>query len=119
MVRIDLGGKPLIDIAAEPGESGRLKKQIRRRMRGGRTWKVEWQTPQPKLILTSDTDDFDEIIISHFQQEGFQISYLAYDGDHKAYNNALHHLADDLELGDRYAIVGKYSTDTSSSNRSN
>lgn len=107
MVRIDVGGKPLIDIHAEPGESGRLKKEIRRRMTGHRSVKFEWQTIQPRLIVTSDTDDFDEIIMSHFQQEGFQISYLAYDGNRKTYQNALDHLADGLDLGDRYAIVGK------------
>lgn len=105
MVRVELGGMPILDINAQPGESGRLKKQIRRQMRGGSRVKYEWQSIQPKLIITSDTEEFDDVVISHFQQEGFQISYLAYDGNHKAYNNALQHLADGLEVGDRYAIV--------------
>ena len=106
MVRIDIGGFPNIDIdAGKPGEIGRVKKQLRRRMRGSRTVKVEWQNIQPKLVITSDTEDFDEVIISHFQQEGFEVTYLGYEGDHKAYENALSHLSDGLELGDRYAIV--------------
>ncbi|KAI9871914.1 MAG: hypothetical protein M1823_008315, partial [Watsoniomyces obsoletus] len=106
MVRIELGGRPILDILdAQPGDTGKLKTQMRRRMRGVQSTKFEWKTVQPKLVLTSDTEDFDETIILHFQQEGFQITYLAYDGDHKAYQNALSHVADGLELGDRYAIV--------------
>lgn len=34
------------------------------------------------------------------------MAYLSFDGDAKAYRNSLQHLADPLELGDKYAIVG-------------
>jgi hypothetical protein len=107
MVRIEIAGRPILDIDAEPGDSGNLKTSIRRRMRGGSNIKFEWMNVQPRLVLTSDTDDFDETLITYFHQEGFQISYLPYQGDHKKYNNSLQHLADGLDLGEKYAIVGE------------
>ena len=66
-----------------------------------------WDSILPRLVLTSDTDDFDHIIIDHFREEGFQVTYLAYSGNHKEYLNKLQRLADPLELGDKYAIVGE------------
>jgi hypothetical protein len=111
MVRIDLGGFPSINLVTD--DAGKVdiketKQGIRRRMRGGgRTVHLNWSTTVPRLVLTSDTDDFDETIISHFQEEGFQLSYLEYDGNKADYHAKLQHLQDPLELGEKYAIVGK------------
>lgn len=111
MVKIELGGKPLIDVDAAPGDSGRLKQQIRRKLRGGgRTVHLSWSTSTPRVVLTSDTDEFDPTIISHFIEEGFQLSYLAYQGSHDDYIAKLQHLQDPLELGEKYAIVGMWDT---------
>lgn len=60
----------------------------------------------PRLVITSDTTDFDHSTIENFLDEGFQVAYLPYTGDKKDYNNKLQHLADPLDLGDKYAIVG-------------
>lgn len=65
-----------------------------------------WHNLSPRLVLTSDSPDFDPTTISHWKEEGFAVAYLPYDGDVKAYRNSLSHLADPLELGDKYAIVG-------------
>jgi hypothetical protein len=111
-MRIDVGGFPNINIATN--DDGKIdlvetKNQIRRRMRGGgRTVHLSWNTSTPRVILTSDTDEFDPTIISHFQAEGFQLSYLEYDGNKADYMAKLQHLQDPLELGETYAIVGEY-----------
>ncbi|OAP65237.1 hypothetical protein AYL99_01209 [Fonsecaea erecta] len=106
MVRVEIGGRPIIDVDTRPGDVGRLKQQIRHRMRGGgRSVHLSWTTTTPRLVLTSDTEDFDPTIISHFQEEGFQLSYLQYAGDKAGYMAQLQHLQDPLELGERYAIV--------------
>ncbi len=57
-------------------------------------------------MITSNSTDFDPTTISHWKEEGFAVAYLPFDGDAKAYRNSLQHLADPLELGDKYAIVG-------------
>lgn len=112
MVRIDLGGFPAIDIGGiptEPGSAGRLKHRIRRNMKGqgGSSFKLSWNTTVPRIVLTSDTEEFDETIIQNFHEEGFQLAYLAYTGNHADYVSRLQHLQDPLELGEKYAIVGK------------
>lgn len=82
------------------------KGRIRKRMKGG-GMQVSWRTEvaHPRLIIASDTEDFDEDIFDHFRQEGFQVSYLYYDGNRNAFNNTLEHASDNLELGENYAIV--------------
>lgn len=62
----------------------------------------------PRLHVTADDNDFDPTIMRHFREEGFDVTYLPYGNDVKAYKNDLKHLADDLELGESYAIVGQY-----------
>ncbi|EXJ89491.1 hypothetical protein A1O3_02558 [Capronia epimyces CBS 606.96] len=109
MVRIEMGGLPRVNIdTSRPGDLNirELKQDIRRQMRGGgRAVHLSWDTAKPRLVLTSDTDDFDPTIISHFEEEGFQLSYLIYSGNRAEYMSHLQHLQDPLELGERYAIV--------------
>lgn len=49
------------------------------------------------------------MIIQYLQEEGFDATYLPYGNGGKAYKDELKHLADDLELGENYAVVGKSS----------
>jgi hypothetical protein len=107
MVNIKVGGLPNIYINPDDANPiGEAKTRIRKRMKGSGpavTWR--WETQAARLLVASDTEDFDETIIAHFQQEGFQVSYLAYDGNRTAFQSTLQHAADDLELGEHYAIV--------------
>jgi hypothetical protein len=65
--------------------------------------------------LVSDTAEFDPKIIHRFQEEGFDVIYLPFLGcgnsekDRKALENAVHLKEDELETGERYAIVGMFS----------
>lgn len=115
MVKVEVGGKPILDFL--PGveitdANGNPKprpgaRSIRRPVNGSSSSRMHfsWSPATPRLIVTSDTDDFDDEIISHFKDEGFQIWYMPYAGDKQAYHNQLQHLADPLELGETYAIV--------------
>ncbi|KAJ5567149.1 Riboflavin kinase domain bacterial/eukaryotic [Penicillium sp. DV-2018c] len=63
------------------------------------------------LILVSDTAEFDTHIVHRFQAEGFDVSYVPFlgtgddDKDRKSIEHAVHEKEDDLETGERYAIV--------------
>lgn len=59
----------------------------------------------PKLVLTADDDDFDDQILLHLREEGFDATYLPLGEGGKAYKDELRHLADDLELGEDYGII--------------
>lgn len=64
------------------------------------------------LILVSDTSEFDTHVVHRFQAEGFNVIYLPFLGcgddekDRKALEHAVHEQEDELETGERYAIVG-------------
>ncbi len=60
----------------------------------------------PTLVLAADTPTFDKTIIQHFTEEGFEVTYMPFTGNAKSFRYELAHLADPLELGERYAIVG-------------
>ena len=61
---------------------------------------------QPKVVITADDDDFDEVTIQNWRAEGFEVSYLPFTSSREEYVHSLQHLADPLELGDNFAIVG-------------
>ena len=61
---------------------------------------------QPRLVITAERDDFDQISLQNWRAEGFEVSYLPFTGSRKDYVYSLQHLADPLELGENFAIVG-------------
>lgn len=72
------------------------------------------EEPAPRhLLLISDTEEFDARIIRQFEVEGFDVTYIPFPGtgdserDRKGLENAVHAKEDDLETGERYAIVGE------------
>jgi len=106
MVKVEVGGKPIFEIPCIEGVNKTLKNGTRiRSTTSHSSSKVSWSTNTPRLVLTSDTDDFDEDILSAFKAEGFNTWYLPYDGDKAGYRRQIEHLADPLELGEQYAIV--------------
>lgn len=105
MVRVEVGGRPIIEI---PGVTvGSSRSTVRQSVNNGnRQLRFNWSNVQPRIVVTSDTDDFDEDVLENFREEGYQIWYMPYSGDKAAYNNQLQHLADPLDMGELYAIVG-------------
>lgn len=71
--------------------------------------KFSWNnaSQQPRVVVTAEDPDFDAVTLQHWRDEGFEVSYLAFTATRKAYVQELHHLADPLELGEKYAIVGQ------------
>lgn len=63
---------------------------------------------QPKVVITTQDDDFDQVAIQNWRAEGFEVSYLPFTGSRKNNVQSLQHLADPLELGENFAIVGLF-----------
>jgi hypothetical protein len=96
-----------IEVDFKPAPDSLLDAKIRRSSsHNSSPIQHSWNYQTPKLLLTSDTPDFDPTTISHWREEGFAVAYLPYDGDAKSYLNTLRHLGDPLEVGEKYAIVG-------------
>ena len=110
MVKVDIGGlpggKPILEVESNSGEGTVIEKGVSVSRRGMKNTHLSWSSERPRLVITSDTTDFDPTTIEYFMEEGFQVVYLPYTGDKKEYHNKLQHLADPLDLGDKYAIVG-------------
>lgn len=62
----------------------------------------------PRVFLTSDDPEFDEIILDYWKQEGFLAKYFPYSGDGKALKYWLQHVADELEVGESFALIGQH-----------
>lgn len=100
----------MVEITAEynPSKDASLRERIssRRSVANSQPMQFSWNKGPPRLVLTGDTPDFDPTTIIHWKEEGYAVAYLPYSGDPKEYHRQLQHLADPLELGDKYAIVG-------------
>lgn len=87
---------------------------------GGEKRKKDRDSVPRRLVLISDTPDFDQRVIRRFEAEGFSVRYLPFlgggqglDRGRKDLENQLNELEDDLEPGERYAVVGKSFTSLS------
>jgi hypothetical protein len=60
----------------------------------------------PRLYLTAEDNDFDPDTLRAWRDEGFDVKYLPMGKGGKQYVNTLHHLGDNMSIGERYAIVG-------------
>ncbi|KAL8954346.1 MAG: hypothetical protein Q9183_007179, partial [Haloplaca sp. 2 TL-2023] len=71
--------------------------------------KLSWNSAsqKPRIIVTSvdESDEFDATTLQHWQDEGFAASYMQLPENPKAFVQQLHNFADQLELGEKYAIV--------------
>ncbi|KAF7593976.1 hypothetical protein BBP40_010373 [Aspergillus hancockii] len=112
----------------------RLRQHIHRRRRSSTTSTAPLQGSQSpsfssdrrkkrnhvlrRLYITSDTNDFDTNILRRFEAEGFTVEYIPFQGstgdferDRKELDKVIHEREDDLEPGERYAIVDCTTTD--------
>lgn len=65
------------------------------------------RTP-PRVVLTSDTPDFDPAVLKQWKEEGFAVAYLPNDGeDASAYRNSVRRLVNPLGVGEKFSIVGE------------
>ena len=61
---------------------------------------------RPKLVITAEGDSFDQITFQKWRAEGFELAYLPFTHSLDDYLHSLQHLADPLEVGENFAIVG-------------
>ncbi|KKY25701.1 putative dienelactone hydrolase [Phaeomoniella chlamydospora] len=99
-----------VDINLNPVKNSNLTRTVRRSdATNANPTQLHWGSvlrgkPTPRLVLSSDTPDFDPTLIDHWRDEGFIVGYLQFDGNPKAYRAQLMHLAESLELSDKWAI---------------
>lgn len=60
----------------------------------------------PVLYVTAEDEEFDTETLRAWRDEGFNVKYVPMGKGGKTYVNTLHHLGDNMSIGERYAIVG-------------
>ena len=65
------------------------------------------QTKTPHVILTAETDDFDEETTQLWRDEGFDIAYVPLLNGGKEYIQRVHTTGDRFGSAEYYAIVGR------------
>ncbi|KAI9800176.1 MAG: hypothetical protein M1833_003503 [Piccolia ochrophora] len=61
--------------------------------------------PVHRVVISSTGPHFDVTVQQHWSDEGYHVTYLPYPGGQKAYSRALQDLHDDLETGEKYAVI--------------
>jgi hypothetical protein len=59
-----------------------------------------------RLCVTAETENFDMEIIKNWQDEGFDVLYIPYNGGGKEYGAKLQSVKDGLGVGENYGVVG-------------
>lgn len=76
----------------------------------GNGFLTSFNTTTPRLYITAETDtieEFDQITLKHWREEGFDVIYLPFGKGGKAYVKELERIKDSLSLGDNFGIVGR------------
>lgn len=62
-----------------------------------------------RLCVTAEDNEFDNELLRHLQDEGFDVIYLPFDGDGKEYAARLRGVKEGLGVGENYAVIGMIS----------
>ena len=65
------------------------------------------QTKVPHLVLTAETEDFDDEITRRWREEGFDTIYVPLMDGGDQYLQRVHRAGDSFGSGEYYGIVGK------------
>ncbi|KAK3055104.1 hypothetical protein LTS18_011847, partial [Coniosporium uncinatum] len=72
-------------------------------------WLTRFNNGKPAhLYITAETDtvqEFDQVTLRHWQEEGFRVTYLPFQQAGQQYRSQLKNLGSDLGLGEYFAVV--------------
>lgn len=61
----------------------------------------------PRLVIAASSQSFDQTIISHWQDEGFEVRFEPVRDDSRSSITSIESIGDTLEAGEKYAIVSR------------
>ena len=78
----------------------------------GNNFLTSFSTTVPKLFITAETDtvdEFDQITLKHWRDEGFDVTYVPMGKGGKTYAETLKSIPNSLPLGEYFGIIGALS----------
>ncbi len=61
----------------------------------------------PHLYFTAEDDDFDDLTLEEWRDEGFDVAYVPMGKGGKEYRERLNGLSTGLGIGETFGIIGK------------
>lgn len=61
-----------------------------------------------RLCISAETPDFDSVFLREWQDEGFEVVYIPYNGGGKEYEQQLRSVKEGLGVGENYAVLGAF-----------
>jgi len=68
-------------------------------------------TTTPRLYITAETDtiqEFDQITLKHWRDEGFDVIYLPFGQGGKAYTKELEAIKNNMSLSNSFGMIGTF-----------
>lgn len=59
-----------------------------------------------RICITAETEDFDTETLRDWQNEGFDVVYVAYEDGGKEYISRLNGVKEGLGVGEQYSVIG-------------
>jgi hypothetical protein len=70
---------------------------------------VSFHKMAPRLVIAANSQSFDQTIISHWQEEGFEVRFEPVRDESKSSIRSIESIGDTLESGEKYAVVSSTS----------
>jgi hypothetical protein len=106
MRRLHVEYSPEKDASLEETRTSRTLTSTPEPMHLNFSWSSTGRREIARLYLTAEDPEFDPVTIQHWKDEGFEVTYLPYNGDARSFKQQLHGIGDTLDLGDRWVLVG-------------
>ena len=75
----------------------------------GNNFLTSFNRSVPKLFITAETDtvdEFDQVTLQHWHEEGFDVTYVPMGKGGKGYVEKLKSIPNSLPLGEYFGIIG-------------
>lgn len=106
-MNVDIPGLVKAAVPESEGRNARIITQSGSNYRDPGFLSKDFPHSPPKLYLTAETDDFDELTLSEWRDEGFNVEYLPLGDDGAEYRRRLQVLAKkDMGPCETFGIIG-------------
>jgi hypothetical protein len=61
----------------------------------------------PRLVIAASSQSFDRVIISHWEEEGFEVRFEPVRDDSRSSIRSIESIGDSLESGEKFAVVSQ------------
>jgi hypothetical protein len=110
-MNIDLGNIVKSAVPESEGRNVRIlsDNMTKSNFRDGNFLSKDFPRSPPKLYITGDDNDFDELTLEEWRDEGFDVEYIAMESEGNGYLHKIKSLSnEDLGPCEKFGIIGEF-----------